>query len=60
MNDLKFSGEICERCETFDCLTRCQYLKLDLQAAREEGQRLLREEKGKGHQISTGSSHEID
>jgi len=47
MKDLKFSGEICERCETFDCLTRCQYLKMDLKTARVERQRLLRGEESR-------------
>jgi Fe-S oxidoreductase len=47
MSELKFSGEICERCETIDCLTKCQYLKMDLKTAKVERQRLLRGEKSR-------------
>jgi Fe-S oxidoreductase len=39
--ELEYSKEICAKCETFDCLVRCQYLDLDLEAAREERQRIL-------------------
>ena len=35
MNDLKFSREICDKCETIDCLARCQYMKMDLKTAKE-------------------------
>ena len=41
MYELQYDAEICARCETFDCLTRCQYIDLDLAAAREERQHLL-------------------
>ena len=41
MYELQYDPEICAKCETFDCLTRCQYMNLDLEAAREERQRLL-------------------
>jgi Fe-S oxidoreductase len=39
--ELQYDPEICARCETFDCLTRCQYMDLDLEAAREERQRII-------------------
>ena len=41
MYELQYEPEICARCETFDCLTRCQYMDLDLESAREERRRLL-------------------
>ena len=41
MYELQYDPEVCARCETFDCLTRCQYMDLDLETAREERQRLL-------------------
>lgn len=42
--ELKYDREICDRCETLDCLVRCQYMNLDLEAAREERQHILRGE----------------
>ena len=41
MYELQYDPEICAQCETFDCLTRCQYMDLDLEAAREERQRII-------------------
>ena len=37
---LKFDPDLCEECATYDCLVRCQYLNLDLEAAREERKKL--------------------
>jgi Fe-S oxidoreductase len=39
--ELQYEPEICARCETIDCLTRCQYIDLNLESAREERRRLL-------------------
>ncbi len=33
---MKYDPEICAKCESFDCLIRCQYLDLDLENARKE------------------------
>ena len=41
MYELQYDPKLCARCETIDCLTRCQYMDLDLEAAREERQRIL-------------------
>lgn len=41
MYELEYDAGVCSRCETFDCLTRCQYMDLDLEAAREERRRIL-------------------
>ena len=41
MHELKYDADICASCETIDCLTRCQYMDLDLEAARAERRRLL-------------------
>ena len=41
MYELQYEPEICARCETFECLTRCQYMDLDVEAARQERQRIL-------------------
>ncbi len=41
MDGLKYDPEICAKCETFDCLVRCQYMDLDLENARKERQRIL-------------------
>lgn len=45
MDGLKYSKEVCEACDTHDCLIRCSYIKMDLKTAKEERQRLLRGEK---------------
>lgn len=42
---LSYDPAVCEACETLDCLMRCQYIDLDLAAARAEKDRLLRGEK---------------
>ncbi len=44
MYELNYDAEVCARCETLDCLVRCQYLDLDLESARREMDRLLRGE----------------
>jgi len=33
---LEFDRGLCERCGTYDCLTKCQYLRLDREGARRE------------------------
>jgi Fe-S oxidoreductase len=42
--ELKYDPEVCNKCETFDCLTRCQYMDLDLEAAKEERRRIIGKE----------------
>jgi Fe-S oxidoreductase len=44
MAELKYDEDICARCETLDCLIRCQYMDLDLDSARKERQHILRGE----------------
>jgi len=39
--ELKYDPEVCAKCETYDCLTRCQYMDLDLTEAKEERQKIL-------------------
>ena len=39
--DLQYDEAACERCETVDCLTRCQYIDLDLESARAERSKIL-------------------
>ena len=41
MHELGYEREICARCDTLDCLTRCRYIDLDADAAGEERQRIL-------------------
>ena len=41
MYELQYDAAICAKCETFDCLTRCQYMDLGLEEARTERQRIL-------------------
>jgi Fe-S oxidoreductase len=41
VDKLKYDPEICAKCETFDCLMRCQYLDLDLENARKERELIL-------------------
>jgi Fe-S oxidoreductase len=38
---LRYDEETCLRCETIDCLTRCQYMSLDMEKARVERQKIL-------------------
>ncbi len=44
MYDLQYDEETCNRCETLDCLMRCQHMELGLEQAREERQKILRGE----------------
>ena len=44
MHALAYDAELCARCETCDCLMRCQYLDFGLAEAREQRQRLIRGE----------------
>lgn len=44
VQDLRCDEGICEACETIDCLTRCQYMRFDLESAREERLKILRGE----------------
>jgi len=39
--ELKFDRGLCERCGTYDCLTKCQYLRLDREGARREMMKLV-------------------
>lgn len=41
MPDLLFDEDICRKCESVDCLIRCQYLYLDLEGAKREKKRIL-------------------
>ncbi|MGC9325390.1 MAG: heterodisulfide reductase-related iron-sulfur binding cluster [Desulfomonilia bacterium] len=47
MLKLKFEKDVCLRCETVDCLTKCRYLGLDLDQAKIERDRLVAGEKSK-------------
>jgi len=42
--ELIYDEEICERCETLDCLTKCRYMELDLESAKRERGHILRGE----------------
>jgi Fe-S oxidoreductase len=44
MYQLQFDESICYACENHDCLTRCQYLDLDIEAARVEIDRIIKGE----------------
>ena len=44
MYELRYDEETCNRCETLDCLTKCQHMDLGLEQAREERQKILRGE----------------
>jgi Fe-S oxidoreductase len=44
MEGLKFNPEVCEKCESVDCLTRCQHLNLDKDSARKEIDKIIRGE----------------
>ena len=41
MYELRYDPRICQACPTVDCLVRCQYMDLDLAAARAEKDKLL-------------------
>ena len=36
MYQLKFDESLCEACETYDCLMRCQYMDFELEKAKEK------------------------
>jgi Fe-S oxidoreductase len=38
---LIFDKDLCAKCETIDCLMRCQYMDMDIDAARAEKQKLI-------------------
>lgn len=38
---LKFDKNFCEKCTTYDCLTKCQYMRLDVESAKKEIMRLI-------------------
>ena len=44
MYQLRYDRETCLRCETIDCLTRCQYMSLNKEKAREERLKILGKE----------------
>lgn len=44
MNELKFDEAICAKCETYDCIMKCQYMDLDLEQAKQEKWKLIRGE----------------
>jgi len=41
MNELRYDPELCRKCQSIDCLTRCQYIKLDLAEAKEERLKII-------------------
>lgn len=41
MYELNYDPQICEQCETCDCLVNCQYLDFDLKSAKIEKQNIL-------------------
>lgn len=42
MSKLKFDEAICEKCTTYDCLIKCQYMDFDLDKAKEERRKLIK------------------
>jgi ferredoxin len=44
MNELRFDEAVCARCETYDCIMKCQYMDLDLEQAKQEKWKLIRGE----------------
>ncbi|MDY6844306.1 MAG: (Fe-S)-binding protein [Thermodesulfobacteriota bacterium] len=44
MLTLKFDEGICKKCETYDCIMKCQYMDMDLEKAKEEKWKLIRSE----------------
>jgi Fe-S oxidoreductase len=44
MFQLKFDEGLCKACETYDCLTKCQYINLNLEQAKEERWKIIRGE----------------
>ncbi|RLG18429.1 (Fe-S)-binding protein [Nanoarchaeota archaeon] len=47
MFQLRFDPELCLKCESYDCLTKCLYLNYDLKSAREERIKLAKGEYSK-------------
>ena len=41
MQRLRFNPDVCLKCETIDCIMRCQYIHLELERAKEEHDRLV-------------------
>jgi len=41
MSELKYDPGLCEKCETIDCLIKCQYMDFELSEAREERLRIV-------------------
>ncbi len=41
MYELVFDKNLCASCETYDCLTRCQYIKMTLEQAKEERWKII-------------------
>ncbi|MEA3222324.1 MAG: (Fe-S)-binding protein, partial [Thermodesulfobacteriota bacterium] len=44
MNELKFDEAICAKCETYDCIMKCQYMDMDLEQAKQEKWKLIKGE----------------
>ena len=44
MYTLQYDPKVCEECQTFDCLMKCQYIDVDLGEARQERHQILRGE----------------
>ncbi len=44
MLSIDFDPQLCQSCETIDCLMRCQYMDFDLESAKKESIALLNEE----------------
>jgi ferredoxin len=45
MYELSFNEKLCESCKTGDCLTKCQYMEVDKDTAREEMLKIFNNEK---------------
>lgn len=41
MPQLQFDKDKCARCKSVSCLTKCQYIKLDLESAKKEWQKII-------------------
>ena len=44
MYELKYDPALCEKCETIDCLIKCQHIDIPLEKAREERDKIVRGE----------------
>jgi Fe-S oxidoreductase len=42
MSELKFDKKKCDNCKSVNCLTKCQYMKLDKNAAKREWQKVIK------------------